>query len=207
MSLHQRRPLNCRHKRIRCQTKRLLTSAAAFPCATPPSSASFSLLYPPAERERERRAPACYTASIFQQTDTHARTQARARTHSSSLGVSLRSELIRAQDWGLLCLIIPLHPNHLCTFLITQRRTVSLSTVAGLHFISALCLDPPHPTTPLTHTHTHTGFLFFSPSLPPSPLSSSSLFIYFHQPYLCCSFGRLRGERRRSFCLRRSGVL
>lgn len=77
---------------------------------------------------------------------------------------------------------------------------MSLSTVAGLHFISALCLDPP----PFTHTGTHTlSLFFFSPRLPISSFPPS-LFIYFHQPYLCCCFSRLCTEQRHSFAHRSS---
>ncbi len=52
---------------------------------------------------------------------------------------------------GLLSLITSLHLNRLCTFLITQSRAASLSSAAGLYFISlrlALprCLPSFHPS-------------------------------------------------------------
>lgn len=44
---------------------------------------------------------------------------------------------------GLLSLITSLHLNRLCTFLITQSRAASLSSAAGLYFISLRLALPP----------------------------------------------------------------
>lgn len=53
---------------------------------------------------------------------------------------------------GLLSLITSLHLNRLCTFLITQSRAASLSSAAGLYFISLrLALPPCLPSFHLSH--------------------------------------------------------
>lgn len=102
-------------------------------------------------------------------------------------------------------------PNHTAA----SKSSVYISNYTAAHGVLELsgrspfhlCAASSRPTTPyysltpsffLSLTHTCTQVSYFS--LPPSPLSSSSLFIYFHQPYLCCSFRRLHAKRRRSFC-------